>query len=70
MQFPYLQNLAFKAEHKGPYNVDRHGHRHGRNPSPSQIRKMCEEIRRCFPRDPVGPSTLWRIPQVEDIFFE
>lgn len=47
----YLNDLAFAEKNDGPYVLDRYGKRtelHGRNPSPRQIRKRCEAIRRSW----------------------
>ena len=61
----YLSDPAFSEEHDGPLiSPDRPSD--GRDPSPAQIRRRCEAIRRCYPRRPVGEvAERWQPPEIE-----
>ena len=52
---PYLLDPSFNEPNKGPL-ITPHRPSDGRDPSPAQIRRRCEAIRRCYPRRPVGEA--------------
>jgi len=61
----YLADPAFNEPNKGPLIIP-HRPSDGRDPSPAQIRRRCEAIRRCYPKRPVGESAeRWTPPEVE-----
>ncbi len=60
----YLSDSAFRAAHRGPYHVDDHGGRHGRDPSTRQIAAMCRAIQQGWTaRDWVVRTT----PHLDDV---
>lgn len=62
----YLSDPAFRETPAGPPVPDRWNKVHQRDPSPGQIKRMCEAIRRYYPRDPVGQNTEpWTPPEIE-----
>jgi hypothetical protein len=66
----YLSDPAFSEEHRGAPLVDANGVEHGRDPSPLQIRRMAEAIRRHVPRQMVGESCLpFTMPTASELVF-
>ena len=62
---PYLDDPSFGEPNDGPL-ITPHRPSDGRDPSPAQIRRRCEAIRRCYPRRPVGEvAERWTPPEIE-----
>ena len=51
----YLRSSVFAKPHKGPIFYDPKNHETRRDPSPSQIRKMCEAISASHPPEVAEP---------------
>lgn len=61
----YLTHSSFRESNNGPEIVAGNGVINGRDPSPDQIRRRCEAIRRAIPRQPVGPQKRrWTAPEI------
>ena len=60
----YLDDPAFSEPNKGPL-ITPHRPSDGRDPSPAQIRRRCEAIRRAYPRRPTGHDPHWHLPAIE-----
>ena len=62
----YLSDPSFAEENAGPLIEGRWRRSQQRDPSPAQIRRRCEAIRRAYPRRPVGEAAEpWTPPEVE-----
>lgn len=62
----YLSDPSFAEENAGPLIEGRWRRSQQRDPSPSQIRRRAEAIRRAYPRPAVGESAEpWTPPEIE-----
>ena len=61
----YLDDRSFREPHRGPKVPGGTGYAHlERDPSPAQIRRMCEAILRHKPRHPTGHDPHWHLPTI------